>query len=306
MTGVEKLLNSSVGFPFVALNPAPPMISKVLCTTLGLALSANLCHAALVYRFGFEETGGGDVIDSVTGLSLGLVGTAGRVVGGAPIKSSLGTTALSVSGGTSKAYFYSETSPGAGFGTANASGLTLMAFINPASLPGTPSGVSTIAAVSRGGSGTAGSSRINFGVLGDGSVRGGGRELDANGFGSFVSSPGTVEVGQWIHLAVTFDYSSNLITLYANGTLLGSGTSSTWGAETFSSNTFSPGIAIGGNLASASASTEAFNGLIDELQIYNTALTSSEIQAAYLGLVPEPSALLLSAFASVSLLRRRR
>ena len=45
-----------------------------------------------------------------------------------------------------------------------------------------------------------------------------------------------------------------------------------------------------------------FNGLIDEVRIYNRALSDSEIMA----LVPEPATLLLLAFGGAALLRRRR
>lgn len=279
------------------------MNTRILASTLGLALFVSTAPAALVYQFGFEEANG-PVIDAQTGLSLALNENATRVPSTAPINPALGSKAFSLDGSKDKAFFYSETSPGAGFDTANAPGLTIMGFANITALP---TGTATIASISRGGTGSTGSSRINFGVTPTGQIRAGGRKLDGDGFQSATSAAGVVTAGTWIHLAVTLNYSNNSISFFANGEFLSTSTGINWGVGTASSNTYSNGIAIGSNSASAT-SGEQFGGLIDELRVYNTALTPAEITSVYAAQIPEPSSIGLAMLASVGMLglRRRR
>ncbi len=74
-------------------------------------------------------------------------------------------------------------------------------------------------------------------------------------------------IGQWAHLAATYDGSA--LKLYVNSTL--AGTFNVSG----SINTTTGALRAGGN----SVWSEWFNGLIDEIRVYNHALTQPEIQA---------------------------
>jgi len=82
---------------------------------------------------------------------------------------------------------------------------------------------------------------------------------------------GSVGVGSWMHVVATYDGSR--MRLYLNGGQIGSrsesGTVSTSGASVW----------IGGNPPSSTA--RPFDGLIDEVRIYDRALSSAEIQGNY-------------------------
>jgi len=85
------------------------------------------------------------------------------------------------------------------------------------------------------------------------------------------TSSNTFELGKWHHIVLTVDLSINNLYLYANGKLVGNDTSPS-GSYT---NWDSP-ITIGRNKNTIS-NTYDFKGLIDEVAIYNRALTPSEI-----------------------------
>jgi hypothetical protein len=84
---------------------------------------------------------------------------------------------------------------------------------------------------------------------------------------TFVSGTSAPATGAWTHLAVTFDGAT--LRLFGNGTQVASTTAS--GPIT---NSTSP-LRIGGN----SVWGEYFSGLIDEVRVYNTALTAAQITA---------------------------
>ena len=86
--------------------------------------------------------------------------------------------------------------------------------------------------------------------------------------GSDLSAIGTaaLPLNTWTHLAVTFG--SGTLRLYVNGVLIG--TRAVAGSLTTSANV----LTIGGN----GVWSEWFGGLIDEVRIYNRALTQGEIQ----------------------------
>lgn len=83
----------------------------------------------------------------------------------------------------------------------------------------------------------------------------------------------TVQVGRWIHLAVTFNGSS--LSLYKDGILVVN--DSVPITPTYNHNGDDLYIGVYDN----TGSPEAFRGTIDEVRIYNRALSSSEIQKRY-------------------------
>jgi hypothetical protein len=87
--------------------------------------------------------------------------------------------------------------------------------------------------------------------------------------GSDVAAIGTaaLPLNTWTHLAVTFG--AGTLRLYVNGVLAGSR------AVSGALRTSADPLTIGGNGVWA----EWFTGLIDEVRIYNRALTQAEIQA---------------------------
>ena len=83
-----------------------------------------------------------------------------------------------------------------------------------------------------------------------------------------VCQPSPLPINTWTHLALT--YNGSTLTLYRNGVAV---------ANSNVSGTLSPttlNLQIGG-----SQFGEYFKGLIDEVRIYNRALTATEIQAIY-------------------------
>ncbi len=102
--------------------------------------------------------------------------------------------------------------------------------------------------------------------------------------------------GQWHHIAYTANATAEVTQLYIDGALAGTTTTPAFAFPTF--NNFEVGR------LGRSSPTDAFAGSVDDLRIYDTVLTGSEIAA--LAAVPEPSAALLGGLGLLGLLRRRR
>lgn len=92
-----------------------------------------------------------------------------------------------------------------------------------------------------------------------------GGALEFNSFGDGIFAAGTVPADTWTHIAATYDGSS--LNLYVNGALVGS-TSYTLSGEN------NDPLKIG----SSGTCAGDWNGLIDEVEIYNTALSDVEIK----------------------------
>src|SRR5947209_2063867 len=90
----------------------------------------------------------------------------------------------------------------------------------------------------------------------------------------FVYSGFVPPAGQWTHIALT--YNGSLEVIYANGVALVS--------QPVSGNLISEGISfsIGGRFGDAPVNSLYFNGLVDEVEVFNRALSASEIAAIYL------------------------
>ncbi len=87
-----------------------------------------------------------------------------------------------------------------------------------------------------------------------------------------VGGAGVVTPGQWNHAAVTYSKSAGTITIYANGVPY-----ALTGAGSFTANTGST-LHIGSRAPGSFGSVQfTFNGLIDEVQIYNRALTAADV-----------------------------
>src|SRR5439155_7664466 len=102
------------------------------------------------------------------------------------------------------------------------------------------------------------------GFCGDGSALGGFYEV----MDTVVCQPSSLPVNTWSHLTVTYDGST--LTLYRNGGAV---------ATASVSGTLSP--STGTLQIGASEYGEYFQGLIDEVRVYNRALSATEIQTIY-------------------------
>lgn len=83
---------------------------------------------------------------------------------------------------------------------------------------------------------------------------------------SFATAPSAIAANSWTHLAVTYD--GAMVRLYVNGALVASQ------AQTGAMPSTTTPLRIGGNAPYG----EFFQGLIDDVRIYNRALTAAEIQ----------------------------
>jgi hypothetical protein len=84
---------------------------------------------------------------------------------------------------------------------------------------------------------------------------------------NWVSGSTANPVNAWTHVALTYD--GSMLRLYVNGVLASSS------AQSGAIQTNSNALRIGGNVPYG----EFFQGLIDELRVYNRALSQAEIQA---------------------------
>ncbi len=98
----------------------------------------------------------------------------------------------------------------------------------------------------------------------------------------FLSPPGTIALNQWQHVAVTVSRTTGGGKFYLNGNLVGS--FNPISGPLFSTNA-GPILDIGHgtflNTGSCYLTNRYFDGFIDELEIFNRALTQSEVQALY-------------------------
>ena len=119
--------------------------------------------------------------------------------------------------------------------------------------------------------------------------------------------------GNWHHVAAVYGsggaFGSGQVQHYIDGILVSDGQLNTGGDTVLVNTLLSPSIAgsassviIGGRRQGTTNSS--FNGLLDEVRIYDSALSASEVMA--LATIPEPSALTLFIVGGVLMLCRRR
>jgi hypothetical protein len=105
------------------------------------------------------------------------------------------------------------------------------------------------------------------------------------------TAPGTIYDGGWHHVAVTYDGTTKR--LYFDGVELGSG-----------KNVGTLAVGAANFRIGSTNSGEFMNGLIDDVRVYDNALSQSEIST--LASIPEPSAVALLGLGGLALLIRRR
>ncbi|MCG8585758.1 MAG: LamG domain-containing protein, partial [Pirellulales bacterium] len=129
---------------------------------------------------------------------------------------------------------------------------------------------------------------------------------NGSGFES-VSSASTIATGVWTHVAFVFDPGTgapddSTMTVYING--IADGTRSDAGVPDA---IYDSTAAVEVGTFFNNNPTTGFDGLIDEVAIYSTALGSDRILAHYAASLPEPSSgLMLLMGLSGMLIRRRR
>ena len=86
-----------------------------------------------------------------------------------------------------------------------------------------------------------------------------------------MSTTPTIPLNQWSHLAAVFNDAANTYTLYLNGTAIRRPTRPTAPVPNTQALVF-------GQSACSSCGGERWRGLLDDIRIYNRALTATEIQ----------------------------
>jgi hypothetical protein len=223
--------------------PPPPSTSTTATATSSTTTSTGAVPAGLVAAYGFEETTGQSALDSSGNSFTGTVNGPTRNTAG-----QFGRT-LSFDGVND---FVSVPDAAALDLTA---GLTLEAWVNP-----TNAGYyRTIIAKTTNGLPVNYYLSLSNGALTFGFFNGAWRENRA--------SVGPA-LNTWTHVAVTFNDAANQVVLYINGTAV------LTSAETTSLTVNADQLRIGIGFPD-----EAFAGRIDEVRVYNRALTAAEINA---------------------------
>jgi hypothetical protein len=152
-------------------------------------------------------------------------------------------------------------------------GMTIEAWVNPTTL----AGWETVVMKERAGGLTYALYAHDGGTLAGGAAEPAG--YNRIGADQAVRGAGTLQTGEWTHLAFTYDGQNQR--LYVNGQLVR--TRAQTGLNAQNNNA----LRIGGNNVNITTfANEFFHGMIDEVRIYNRALSLSEIQADMLTPVP--------------------
>jgi len=216
----------------------------------------------LVLALGFEEASGNPVVDSSAAPMNGTISGATRVAAG---KIGRG---LSFDGIND----WVTVTDTAGSKLDLTTGMTLEAWVNPT----VASGWETVVMKERG---NAGEGLLAYALYArDGAPRSGGTAgpagyLRANPVASTsdrgVRGATAVPMNAWTHLATTYDGTN--MRFYVNGVLVGTT------AGSGSINVANGALRIGGNNSAPLGQGEFFKGLIDEVRVYNRALSAAEI-----------------------------
>jgi hypothetical protein len=225
----------------IPINPSVSQEFMIVATTLPAKIPG------LVAAFSFDEGGGTNVIDSSGNTNNGTIGTATWTPYG-----KYGNALL----------FDGETS----FVTVNDSaslhlttGMTLEAWVNPV-FNGSDAGGNYADVIYKGGDNyyLEGSSPINYAPAGGGT-------FGATGIANY--GPSGLPDSHWSHVAVT--YNGSVLLLFVNGVQVSSL------AQTGNIVTSASALQIGGD----STFVQYFLGTIDEVRVYNLALSAAQIQA---------------------------
>jgi hypothetical protein len=87
-------------------------------------------------------------------------------------------------------------------------------------------------------------------------------------------------LGSWTHIAATLDDCSGIMRLYTNAVVAAETKTAVRPLDALDPD-FQPGVGIGNHSSQPGRFNYPFRGLIDELRVYNRALSATEIQAIY-------------------------
>lgn len=157
---------------------------------------------------------------------------------------------------------YVAVSPSTSLNIGAGSGMSIEAWINPTDVIMHP--------IVEYGTASAGGAHFWIGVYGSGTIYANLADING-GSHSMTSAAGIVTPNALQHVAMTYEKSTGLLRFFLNGVMV-----TETGMGTFTPQTTYP-LRLGSR-----DSAETFSGWIDEVSLYNRALTISEIQAIYL------------------------
>lgn len=231
---------------------------------------AGMANAALIAQWNFDEAGGSTAFASVGGVN-------GTLVGGASFTGTGGVSggALQLTNG--------YVTMGNNFPATSA--FSIEAWVNI--LPGTVAGMIP---VGKHWSTKSQGYFLSINNIGDGYTKANTQGFySANGgYITAVGGPG-ISAGVWHQLVGV--YNNGVTGIYVDGTLIGTGSAG------FSNNTAD--FMVGAIFNSAGVRVNTFQGLIDQVSVYNNALTGNEVSAIYnntlnpVAPVPVPATMLL-------------
>ncbi|WP_193210782.1 LamG domain-containing protein [Luteolibacter marinus] len=252
--------------------PVPTVLLRLAGSVIPLMSSA--ATADVITRYALDESAGTSAPQSISGGAPDgtLVGPAAWVSGIAAGSAQ----ALSLTTGSRVEVAGNDVWHGRG-------GFSVSTWIKPSQFAGGGHAARSIFWLGTAG----GSARFTLQINDLGDVRVGGRrtgsETDFNNTlvagtnvsGTTNGSAGDpIQLDQTYHLAATADYATGLLSLYVNGSPVASNTIGAWGSGvTASDQPFV--IRIGSNATGG----EQFHGVVDDLRLFNTALTPSEVAA---------------------------
>lgn len=276
----------------------PPMITnpKLLLACAAVAATASVsANAALIAHYKLNEAAGSTtIVDSSVGGIGNAAGTGTGVTLGSTTVTAGTYGAITVDVATAASFGTSADFSGGKFDV-NTTGSATIASLLTKNGTGAPTGTYTLMAWINSdanndrfflGSGSADNNGWKWGINNQQAFVTAGIQQGLGG-GSNISTTG------WQHVA--FSYNNGVGNFYLNGNLTGTVNYLNYNEDGAGSIT-----SIGARPVTGS---EAFDGQLDELKIFNTALTVAEIGVAA---VPEPSAALLGGLGLLALLRRRR
>ncbi|RYD26260.1 MAG: LamG domain-containing protein [Verrucomicrobiaceae bacterium] len=283
------------------------LIASGIC---GLAMSS---HAALIAHYKFDETTGTSAVDELGGTS-GAIGSS-VVIGASGVNFT--------NNSADRAYQFPDLATQAGIvdmGNASffagPSGLNSATQVTYSVWMKSDDSDANRNTVLYSGNDTVANSYQDIGLSGevnagigsiDGAASARNRPVGANSAQqNGIFSATTIHDNAWHHLALTVDLTAKTMILYVDG-VSSSTQNFAAGAVLFPVfNNFEIGRL---GRAGGSGPTDAFGGLIDDVQVYNTALGSTDIQYLFANpgtAVPEPGIFALASLGLLSLTLRRR
>jgi hypothetical protein len=263
-----------------------------------LAVAASPVQAQLIGSWNQDESAG-NLIDSAGGHPAG-VATGSPVYGqpGVP-NGTYGSLVVSNATGTSIEYGPSTSDEFFTIGSDNnnptmnlnqTGAFTVMGWINPTA-PTLPASTYRFLSTGSGAGADRGwgiGLRLNGATGANSTIR-----FTTYGIADNDSSPFTVNLGEWLHIAAT--YNNGSINYFLNGNALDSDTS------VFGNEGVAGRLVIGGRVGANDV--DQASGRLDGIRVYNGVLPLAEIrEAAVLAVsIPEPSTLVLAALACIGL-----